>query len=110
MVLAGCSGFCGSPDSTEKIPFGSTAALLSPLLSPPPPHAVAPSATTAAIATHLALLAPRMGLLLMSPLVHRMEGHMTRHRHRCLKRSGVPRARESAPPAARDPLIRALRA
>src|SRR5437764_111831 len=91
MVLAGCSGFCGSPDSTEKIPFGSTAALLSPLLSPPPPpHAVAPSATTAAIATHLALLAPCMGLLLMSPLVHRMGEHMTHHRYRCLKWSGAP--------------------
>ncbi|CAM5232643.1 hypothetical protein STANM309S_06248 [Streptomyces tanashiensis] len=63
----------------EKIRSGSTAPLASlpPSLLYAPPQAVAARATMVAPVTHLALLAPRMGFLLMSPLVD-YEGHSGR--------------------------------
>ncbi|AKZ57935.1 hypothetical protein SAM23877_4890 [Streptomyces ambofaciens ATCC 23877] len=60
--------------------------------------------------THLVCVTPRMGLLLMTPRVHRQEGA-----HVCLPTpltevQTPPGARESsAVPTARDPLTRALR-
>lgn len=63
----------GSMVSGSVLPIRNTpplAALPLSLLSPsPPPQAVAARATTTAPTTHLALLAPRMGFLLMSPLI-----------------------------------------
>src|SRR5689334_9926650 len=59
LVFAGSSGFWGSPHHARTTPSFDPPALVSELLEP---QAVAASATTAAPTTHLALLAPRMGL------------------------------------------------
>lgn len=53
LVLAGSSGFCGSPQDEV-----STAEPSPPL--PPPPQAVASSAAATAHTAHLACVAPRM--------------------------------------------------
>src|SRR3954469_10096008 len=61
LVLAGSSGFCGSPQEALSTALPSPPP---PLLLPPPPQAVAARATAAAQAAHLACVAPRIECLL----------------------------------------------
>lgn len=67
LVLAGSSGFCGSPHEELTTPVPSPP----PLSLSPPPQAVAARATAAAHAAHLACVAPRMECLLKSALCRR---------------------------------------
>ncbi|CAM5261449.1 hypothetical protein SVIOM342S_00182 [Streptomyces violaceorubidus] len=62
LVLAGSSGFWGSPQEELSTPPPSPPLPPSP---PPPPQAVAARTTVAAQAAHLACVAPRMECLLV---------------------------------------------
>src|SRR5690606_35479631 len=63
LVLAGSSGFCGSPQEALST---APASLLPPPSPSPPPQAVAARATTTAQATHLACVAPSRECLLVT--------------------------------------------